>query len=149
MHLMFKRYDKARGLWQEATAHDHELCQRFKADAILDVEVKEARNPGHHRKFFSMVGFIFKNQDKYETVTDLLIEIKLRTGHYKEHVTARGKLVYIPKSISFAKMDQKEFEEFYDKAIDICIKYILPETWKGKSTESLKAIIDEVILYGS
>jgi len=149
MHLLLKRHDTVRGLWRDATAHDHELCKRYKNEDVIECEVRTARNPKHHRKFFVMVNFIFRNQEKFENITDLLIEIKLRTGHYKEHVTARGKLVYIPKSISFAKMDQREFEAFYDRALDVIIKYILPETWKNKSKESLKAMIDEVALYGS
>lgn len=112
-----------------------------KGEAIV-CEVKRARNPGGHRKAYALLRLVFENQNKYSTIDDLLTEIKLRAGHYDEYVTTRGELVYTPRSISFAELDEDEFVEFYDKMIDAMIKHILP----GVGREDLE---DEVLRFAT
>lgn len=73
-----------------------------------------------------MAGLVFNNQDKYDTIESMVTEIKLRVGHYEEHMTVKGTLIYVPKSISFDEMDQLEFDEFYSKAVNCCLKYFVP-----------------------
>lgn len=95
--------------------------EKLKAGQEYLVEVKQARNPGHHRKAMKLLTDVFNNQEKYDNFDDLLIEFKLCTGWYKEHITMKGQVVYTPKSISFSQMDQTAFEEFYSRAIDVAI----------------------------
>ena len=87
------------------------------------VEVKRARNPQFHRKAMALLQQVFDNQDKYENFEDLLVEFKLRTGWYKEHLTTKGNVIYVPKSIAFANMDEDTFAKFYSRAIDVAIKH--------------------------
>lgn len=120
--------------------------KQFKAN------MKSTRNPGHHRKMFAMLELVLDNHPRYTEMEDLLLDMKLRSGHYVEHVRAgssdvaaqlrqwvigvpgepdqfalelidamerQAKLVYIPKSISFDKMGQEEFEEIYDRWVSI------------------------------
>jgi hypothetical protein len=68
---------------------------------------------------------VFDNQDKYDTKKHLITEIKLRAGHYEDHLTLRGVIIYVPKSLSFDECDQVEFDEFYDKAVNVCLKYFV------------------------
>jgi len=91
-------------------------------------EHKKSRNLLFHRKFFALLKVVFDNQEKYENQEDLLVEIKLKTGHYKEHVTTKGQIIYVPRSIAFENMDQISFELFYDKAIDVVLKHFISGT---------------------
>ncbi len=84
---------------------------------IVTTDIKKARNLKHHRLFFALLQTVVVNQEKYRNVDDLLVELKLRIGHYQEHITAAGQLVYVPKSISFDRMDDLEFREFFRKAV--------------------------------
>ena len=47
----------------------------------------------------------------------------MKAGFYKRILTEKGEF-YMPKSISFSKMDQIEFESFYDKMINQVIDYL-------------------------
>ena len=85
--------------------------------------LKSSRNPGHHRKAFALLKLVLENQDTYETIEDLLVEFKLKSGHYAEHITTKGVLIYVPKSIAFDEMGQEEFEELYEKWIDIAVAH--------------------------
>ena len=97
------------------------IYKRVGLGEYVQMDYKPARNYNFHKKFFSMVQHVFENQERYETLEDLLIEIKLKSGHYQEHLTTKGKIIYVPKSISFDNMDELKFQAFYDKAVQSII----------------------------
>lgn len=132
--------------------HDQDQCDKLRAGSEYKINATKARNPDHHRKGFALINLIFNSQERYETMEDLLTELKLKSGWYREHVTTsknpilvsmrkwsgelptmigmrleqflmqleeQSNIVYVPKSISFADMDQLEFEAFYERLIDI------------------------------
>ena len=94
----------------------------------------------HHRKFFALLNVVFENQEKYESVEQLLTIFKIGTGHYETMVMKDG-VAYIPKSIAFQKMDQDEFSVFWDKCIKLIVTRILP----GITKEDLEREILELI----
>lgn len=101
--------------------YEEEVAKLIWYDETVTATIKKIRNPEFHKKFWTMFGFVFKNQEKYKTKKDLETELKIRTGLYDEYITAEGKLVYIPGSISFAKMDEIQFRQYYSQAIDAFI----------------------------
>ena len=90
---------------------------KIKEGEWVQVEIKKPRNIYFHRKYFAMLNIVLDNQTKYANVNDLLTEIKLRLGHYQEYIDHQGRLIYVPRSISFAAMDDLEFQKFYSKTI--------------------------------
>lgn len=85
---------------------------------LVKVKITKARNLKHHKKFFSMLQLVFHNQERFPTLKHLLTAVKLEAGWYEDvPVDVRGVPHYIPKSISFAKMDQLEFDDFYMQSI--------------------------------
>lgn len=107
---------------------DAEMLAKIKANEIVRAEITKPRNILFHKKFMALVRLVFDNQEKYTTIEDLLVEFKLKAGHYTEHITTKGKIIYIPKSISFGAMDEYEFGEFYTKALNILGKIINVES---------------------
>ena len=89
------------------------------------MDYKPKRNYEFHKKGFALLNLIFENQDKYDTFEELRTEMVLKAGWYREHITTKGKLIYIPKSMSFAEMDEIEFAEIYSKFIDIALKHFV------------------------
>lgn len=96
---------------------DDAYLEKLGDGEVLECDTRKARHPEHHRKFFALLQQAFLNQEKFSNLTDLLIALKLKVGHYQEHVTADGRLVFVPKSISFARMGQEEFDVFYKSAV--------------------------------
>ena len=101
---------------------DAEKLKPWKIGEILRAEIKKQRNGKFHRKLFALLNLAFENQEKYKTFEDFFVEIKLKTGHYREHVTTKGKMIYIPKSISYSNMDELEFTVFYKKVINVIVE---------------------------
>lgn len=95
------------------------------AGEIVRVKLSRPRNLGHHRKFFSMLQLVFENQERFPTIEHLLTAVKVEAGLYEDApIDLNGRLVYVPKSISFAKMDQAAFDEFYLAAIAACCRLL-------------------------
>lgn len=95
---------------------------------VVTVEVRKTRNPKHHRKFWALMTIVWDNMDhdRYPTVENLVAAIKISAGHREVVQLPNGTEVYIPKSISFAKMDQTEFNAFYDRVCDLIATHFLP-----------------------
>lgn len=96
--------------------------QKVKNGETILIEYKKSRNVGFHKRAFALLNLVLQNQDKYNNLTDLLTEFKLKAGHYQEHISLKKGVIYIPKSISFAEMDELEFGEIYNKFIDIALR---------------------------
>ena len=102
-----------------------EAMNKIKNGTEIMIEYKQKRNVKFHRKAFALLNLVLKNQDKYSNINDLLVEFKLKSGHYEEHITTKGKIIYIPKSIAFSEMDELEFNELYSKFIDIALQHFV------------------------
>ena len=102
-----------------------DVLKKIPLNATICVDVSIPRNIRFHRKFWAMLHIIFKNQDHFKSLDTLLGACKLATGHADIIKTKHG-LVGIPKSISFAKMDETEFSRFYEKAIAWVLSDVIP-----------------------
>lgn len=96
------------GFWpadQEAT----DVARGYKHGALVQVDLKRARNPMHHRKGMALMRLLFENQDREANFDRFRTELKIRIGAYDEFITAAGELVYVPLKLDFASMDQDTF----------------------------------------
>ena len=121
---------------------DVEKLSKWKFGEILRAKVSKPRNINFHRKYFALLNVAFDNQDKYDSFEDLRVEVQLKCGWYQEHVTTKGQMIYIPKSIAFANMDEIEFAELYDKAIDIILANFCIGSTKEEIDQKVLEILD-------
>lgn len=91
------------------------------------VEVRAARNPAHHRKFFAMLKKVI-DAGCWDYDQDALLDwVKFRVGHVNK-VVVNGKLYVTPKSIAFESMDQPTFQKFYERAVyHLCAEIAVPD----------------------
>jgi len=124
------------------------------AEAVKAIPIGESvvskyiktRNIKHHNKFFGMLNKVALNipesmPKQYENPEHLLDEIKFQVGHVEIHVTLGGKVEHKPKSIDFARMDQVAFEKFYNRAVDVILKYFLKDLSKEEFDEEFGWIV--------
>jgi len=120
---------------------DKELLGKWSAGEVLRAKVSKMRNPKFHRKYFALLQVMLDGQEKYTNPEDLLTEVKIRIGHYSEHITAQGELVYVPRSISFVNCDELEFESIYSKTLDVALKNVLPNWTKDEVEAHVSRIL--------
>lgn len=102
---------------------------------LLRIEAKQPRNPKLNRLYWVMVHRIANaiGADS-ENVSDLL---KIETGHC--HIVKSKKYgeVRLPRSISFAEMDETAFRTFFDKCV-----LVIYEEWGIQRADVLDAVRD-------
>lgn len=98
------------------------------------VEVRQPRNGAHHRLFWTLCTRIADAVGcESEDISHI---IKVRTGHVRIVKTAKG-IQEIPRSISFASMDQIAFKAFFDKAV-----YVIENEFGIAKPDILAAVAD-------
>ena len=118
---------------------DYEKLARIKEGQIIEVDYKKPRNPLFHNKFMSMVRVVYDNQEQYETIEEIMDVIKVGVGHCNTMEWHSGE-IKIPKSISFGKMDEVEFADFYDRAVTFALSRFLPTVEKHELEEYVAQI---------
>lgn len=94
----------------------------------LGATIRQKRNLGHHRKFYALIRAVFPHQVVYATEKGLVDGIKMAVGHTREVIDPRTmETTHAPDSISFEKMDQEAFEQFYDRAVSLIRERIIPQ----------------------
>jgi hypothetical protein len=92
--------------------------RRIKVGQVVRADVVVPRNLRHHRKFFALLNLVWAATDQWESVEDLLIELKVRLGVVRDVVLREsGEIVKVVGSISFGSMDQAEFDAFFEKSL--------------------------------
>src|SRR5450755_3270520 len=102
--------------------------------------IRRPRNPKHHRLLFALLQTVFENQTQFATVQELLSALKLATGLFEIGKTVDGIPYTIPKSISFASMDQSSFSQWYERALDVILTKILPGVNRDELNDRVREI---------
>jgi hypothetical protein len=99
-----------------------EALRKLKVGEVVQCELTKPRNLAHHRKFWALLNVFWQAAGDWSSPYAVLIELKVRLGHVQKVVIREtGEVVSVPKSISFAQMDQFEFDSFYEKAVaELC-----------------------------
>lgn len=100
------------------------------------------RNLAHHKKFMALVAVVAEYSEVYDSQRKALTAVKVAAGHcdFMPDPTS-GLLIPVPKSISFAAMEQVEFEEFYSDAVNAVIKHVLPHMDRAAFEEALEMVV--------
>lgn len=120
---------------------------RLSADAVAKLsgkecvcEVSRPRNLAHHRKLWALAALCADHsQFTAEQVVDIF---KLRTGLTTQSQLADGTIVQHPGSISFAKMGQDEFEEWYERVLRVVATDILPGVTREDVARELRGFLE-------
>lgn len=113
----------------------HKVGQGFKA------KITRARNVMFHRKFFALLNYGFDTWKPLEAVYHGQIaeknfkqfreDITILAGYFERFVRMDGSVQLRAKSISFANMDEDEFESLYSAVIDVLLKRIFINQTRG------------------
>jgi hypothetical protein len=131
---------KALGCLRPEDAAGEEAMRAYAIDDVMMVEIRKPRNLAHHRLYWGLMAKVWENTD-YPSVEALSGAIKVAAGIRTEFTLPNGTVGWIPGSISFAKMDQTEFSEFYNKVCDLIAAHFLP----GVTSEELKHEVELMI----
>ncbi len=152
-----------------ATGYGLRPCHETDLEAIkglpggqpLRVTMRRVRNYEFHKKYFALLNYAFDCWEPPEPKASKLLElinvppeknfdqfradITILAGFYKANYRVNGEVRLEPKSISFANMDEDEFEQLYEKTIDVIIKRVLT----NYTGDELRNVVDGVMEFSS
>lgn len=120
-----------------ASALAQEFFEKTKLDAEVELQGKRPRNAAFNRKYFKMVRIVAEGAGIHPD--DMLVLVKYALHHYEMVDSPAGGRFPKLRSISFAKMDEQEFENFYNRTLTLIVEKILP----GSSIADLESAVLE------
>ena len=109
---------------------DYDEKKKLKLGQTYSVEIKIARNVDFHRKYFALISYAweFLNEqetERFRTKENFRKYVEVAAGHCDVIFHPRlQEFVEIPKSISFAKMDNTAFSDLYGRVKDVIFSII-------------------------
>ena len=89
--------EKREGQFLPLTQYDADEIEAHPNGQLYDVKPVADRSDPHHKLYWAILG---------------------KVGHYRTVVNqASGGIYYIPDSTAYSKMNQKEFNEYFDQAM--------------------------------
>ena len=101
---------------------DFDEKKKLKEGELYQCEIRKARNPLFHRKFFALCKIGCENSKHVEMPLDVYRKYAtIQSGYYTIYTTPKGKYVDA-ESIAFENMTQEKFEEVYSRVLGFIIK---------------------------
>jgi len=111
------------GSFKPAYDTDYENAKKIALNEPFEFEFKKPRNYRFHKKFFALINMLYQNQEQYNNLEHLRKDLIVAAGYYDLRYNFDGVEILEPKSISFASMDENEFNLLYSAVIDVIVKY--------------------------
>ncbi len=120
------------------------------------IEFVLPRNAKFHRKFFSMLNFAFdswepgrmrktyKGKEVSKNFERFRKDVLIMAGFYDQTFDLKGRMKLEAHSISFANMDDAEFERVYSAVASVILEHVLTG-YSGR--EELDRVVDQMIGY--
>lgn len=129
---------------------------RAGAGEMFWVKTIQKRNSKFHRKFFALltVGYeawdpgrkhkTYKGEPVAKNFEQFREDVTILAGYYEQTFGIAGEMKLKARSISFAKMDQAEFEELYSAVADVLLGRVL-ESYSNRA--ELDEVVDRVMRF--
>ena len=106
------------------------------------------RNPKLHRLHFAMVNALAEQQEQFDDPEPLRKWLYVGAGYADFLPGPNGKMLAIPRSIAFDKIDDAEFSELHAKVIEFmrshyCQSFLWPHLEESKRGSMVEMIIEE------
>lgn len=111
---------------------DFEEKKKLKIGQVYQIDVKKARNYNFHRKYFALINCAWEYQTEgvvnhfNNSVDSFRKTVEMAAGHFEKlYSIGRAEWIEQPKSISFDKMDEFEFQDLYDRVKGVLFSVFL------------------------
>ncbi len=112
----------------------------------IGFEWKKPRSPKYHRLYFVMLHDLFDRQEQFPDADQLRAWLTVGAGYAEFVPGPRGRMVALPKSIAWSRMDDVEFAELVEATwrflrTEHARRFLWPELDPAAAAES----IDEML----
>ena len=130
-----------------ADPESKEGYDKIKTGAMVITETRTVRNPAFLRKWFALLKVGFDNwvpakiDSKYgvpeKNFERFRADIIILCGYYEVVVRLNGDVRIEARSVSFAKMEEEEFTELYNKTINVLLKHVYNSNMTAEALDNI------------
>ncbi len=84
---------------------------------MVDIKTHQERLGWYHRKHMAMESAVFESQERFEDFDAFRAWLKVGSGFVNWYPGPKGGVIPVPKSISYAKLEQADMEAFHSDAV--------------------------------
>lgn len=146
----------AGGILRPANQADADAVNDMRNGAMVVGEFRQPRNPKFHRKFFALLNFGYDYWDppvveyngikSEKSLERFRNEVTVLAGWYTVTTDLKGNVRLEPRSISFAKMDDIEFNNLYKAVFNVIWSYVLSRV-QGMTPELVENTINQLVSF--
>jgi hypothetical protein len=113
---------------------------------MMELSAYQARIGWYHRKHMAMEQAVFEQQERFAEFEMFRDWLKVGAGFVEWYPGAKGGIVPIPKSISYAKLEQSEMEQVHADMVNFlrtphAIKTLWPHLKNGFGSEMIDTVL--------
>ena len=113
---------------------------------MVDVKTHQARLGWYHRKHMALEQALFEAQEKFENFEAFRTWLKVGAGFVDWHPGPKGGVFPVPKSISYATLEQGAMEEFHRAAVDFLrTEHAQATLWRHLSVQQRDLMMETVL----
>ena len=101
---------------------DEEAIKKLPIGQTIKAKISVPRNYQFHKKGFALLNLWFQNQDHFDNFEHFRFAATIKAGFCEVIYTSNGEQLFIPRSLSFSKMDESEFSEVFNRFLDLVCK---------------------------
>jgi hypothetical protein len=91
---------------------------RLEPGEMVDIKTNQQRLGWYHRKHMAMEHVVFESQERFEEFESFRTWLKVGAGLVEWFPGPKGGVIPVPKSISYAKLEQGAMEQFHNDAVN-------------------------------
>ena len=114
-HITVKLND--RGQFEPVSLYDAEQLAECSRGQTFTVIPMQERSIGHQKLYWSILGKVVKSTGRWATPDHLHRDLKMACGYYQTVASEMGGIYYSPDSTAMKKMSQKDFNKFFESAM--------------------------------
>jgi hypothetical protein len=148
---------KSNGVLRPAQQSDIDTLEKVRTGAPVLAKIVQIRNPKFHAKFFALLNFAFEYWQPEVPVTKSGIIPERNFEKFREDITIvagfcetvigiKGEARLKAKSISFANMDETEFNDLYKAVFNVCWRLVLQHV-RGMTQEVAENTINQMMAF--
>lgn len=113
---------------------------------IVVIEYWFPRNSKLHRMHFAMLAGLYDIQEQFDDPEKLRPWVQVGAGHCDFYPGPNGRMVAVPKSISFRSIDDAEFQEHHEAVkkfmrSDRCQSFLWPHLSPAQASEMVETLL--------
>lgn len=140
-----------------ASEEEAEKLRKIKSGATVRCDIRQMRNYQFHKKFFSLVKFLFgiweesvprqlyRGVEVRPNIDRFRKDLIILSGRYEATYNVRNEVRLEAKSISFASMSEEEFERLFSDVINIALERVINRP--DLSEEKIRQYCDQLMQY--